>query len=385
MKILQITPYFLPHTGGIERYVYNLSKNLVKMGHEVEIIASNVPQNKETEQLDGITIHRYHCLCEPLRTPIVPDLLKLGDILDQFDIINIHNAYSFGAVCAAYFSRTCATPIVLTHHGQHRFGESVKDFCVRLYRNSAERFILRSVDHVVVLSQSDALYAASLGVDWNIISVIPNAINTDDFSSYLSQDPTAFLEKYYLKGKMVVLYVGEIIARKGIEYLIESIPLLIADAAYENIVFVIVGDGDYLSNAKNLVKKHNLQKHVIFTGRLSFVELVQAYRSANLFVLPSLSEGLPTSILEAMHFGLPVVSTDIPGVRDHFSNFALLVPPRDERALIDAIQTLLDDEDLAKDFSRKGKALVASRYTWDRVAREYETLYSNVCEYKSGC
>jgi len=85
-----------------------------------------------------------------------------------------------------------------------------------------------------------------------------------------------------------------------------------------------------------------------------------------------------------MYFGLPVVATDIPGVRDHFGDYALLVPPRAEHALADAIHTLLDDEDLAKDFSRKGKALVASRYTWDRITREYETLYSNVCEFDSG-
>jgi glycosyltransferase involved in cell wall biosynthesis len=381
MKILQITPYFLPHTGGIERYVYNLSKNLVKMGHEVEIIASNVPQNKETEQLDGITIRRYHCLCEPLRTPIVPDLLKLGDTLDQFDIINIHNAYSFGAVCAAHFSRTCATPIVLTHHGQHRFGEPLKDFCVQLYRNSAERFILRSVDHIVVLSQSDALYVSSLGADQNNINIIPNAINVDDFSSYTSLDPTEFLEKHNLEGKKIILYVGEVIARKGIEYLIKSVPSVTAGIHLEEeVVLVIVGAGDYLSSAKTLVKELKLEKSVIFLGRVSFTELLQAYRSADLFVLPSLSEGLPTSILEAMYFGLPVVSTDIPGVRDHFKGIALLVPPRNEHALSDALCTLLSDNGVSQDLSHRSKTLIKTGYTWDLVVKQYERMYANLTE-----
>lgn len=379
MKILQITPYFLPHIGGIERYVYNLSKNLVKMGHEVEIITSNVPQNKETEQLDGITIRRCHCLCEPLRTPIVPDLLKLGDTLDQFDIINIHNAYSFGAVCAAYFSRTCATPIVLTHHGQHRFGEPVKDLCVQLYRNSAERLILRSVDHVVVLSQSDALYASSLGADPNKISIIPNAINVDDFSPYISLDPTEFLEKHNLEGKKIILYVGAVIARKGIEYLIKSVPSVTAGIHLEEeVVLVIVGAGDYLSSAKTLVKELKLEKSVIFLGRVSFTELLQAYRSADLFVLPSLSEGLPTSILEAMYFGLPVVSTDIPGVRDHFKGIALLVPPRNEHALSDALCTLLSDNGVSQDLSHRSKTLINTGYTWDLVAKQYERMYADL-------
>ena len=145
-----------------------------------------------------------------------------------------------------------------------------------------------------------------------------------------------------------------------------------------------MGSGENLSDARALAKDLDVESHVVFTGRLPFVELMQAYCSSDLFVLPSLSEGLPTSILEAMYFGLPVVSTDIPGVRDHFSDFALLVPPSDEHALADAIHALLDDEDLAKSISRRGKALVVSRYTWDQVTREYETLYSNVCEFDSG-
>ena len=112
---------------------------------------------------------------------------------------------------------------------------------------------------------------------------------------------------------------------KGIPTLIKSTPLLIKKVLKEEAVFVIVGSGENLSDARALARDLDVESHVVFTGRLPFVELMQAYCSSDLFVLPSLSEGLPTSILEAMYFGLPVVSTDIPGVRDHFSDFALLV------------------------------------------------------------
>jgi len=261
----------------------------------------------------------------------------------------------------------------------------MKDMCVKLYEKSIGKIILKSVDNVVVLSESDARYISLFGLKKSNITILPNAINPADFSEYLNVDTTEFIEKYHLKGRKRVLFVGEVTNRKGVTTLIKSISLLTKRNLKENCVFVIVGSGENLSDARSLAKDLNVESWVVFTGRLSFLELVQAYRSADLFVLPSLSEGLPTSILEAMYFGLPVVATDIPGVRDHFSDYALLVPPRDEHALADAIHTLLDDEDLAKNFSQKGKSLVISRYTWDHVVREYEKLYLNMCELKSGC
>ena len=384
MKIAQITPYFLPHTGGVERYVYNLSKNLIQEGHRVEVITSNVPEGKTLDVVDGIPVRRLKCIGEPLRNPLVPSIFFLLDELKKFDIIHVHNLYGSLALSIFLLKRICKPPLVLTHHGQLVYGEPMKDTCVKIYENSIEKIILRSVDNAVVLSESDARYLSSSGLKKNRLEILPNAINPVDFAAYMNVDTTEFIEKHHLEGRKRILFVGEVTNRKGIPTLIKSIPLLRKKLLKEEAVFIIVGAGENLSDARDLARDLGVESHVVFTGRLPFVELMQAYRSSDLFVLPSLSEGLPTSILEAMHFGLPVVSTDIPGVRDHFSNNALLIPPRDEDALAGAIHTLLDDEGLAKDFSRKGKALVATRYTWDRVTREYETLYSNVRELASG-
>jgi glycosyltransferase involved in cell wall biosynthesis len=384
MKIAQITPYFLPHTGGVERYVYNLSKNLINEGHTVEVITSNVPEGRTVDVVDGIPVRRLKCIGEPLRNPLVPSIFLLLDELKKFDIIHVHNLYSSLALSIPLLKKFCKIPLVLTHHGQLIYGEPMKDTCVKIYEKSIEKIILKSVDNAVVLSESDAQYISLSGLKMDRVKILPNAINPADFTAYTNVDTTEFIEKYHLGGRKRILFVGEVTNRKGIPTLIKSIPPLIKKVLTEEVVFVIVGSGENLSDARALAKDLDVESHVVFTGRLPFVELMQAYCSSDLFVLPSLSEGLPTSILEAMYFGLPVVSTDIPGVRDHFSDFALLVPPSDEHALADAIHALLDDEDLAKSISRRGKALVVSRYTWDQVTREYETLYSNVCEFDSG-
>lgn len=376
MKIAQITPYFLPHTGGVERYVYNLSKRLISEGHTVEVITSNVPEGRTFDVVDGIPVRRLRCIGEPLRNPFVPSVFLLLDELKKFDIIHVHNLYSSLALSIPLLKKFCKIPLVLTHHGRLVYGDPVKDTCVKIYEKSIKKIILKFVDSTVVLSESDAQYILSSKLSNGNIKILPNAINPADFAAHMNVDTAEFIEKYHLAGRKRVLFVGEVTNRKGILTLMKSIPLLMKNVSKDDAVFIVVGSGENLSDARSLSRELDIEPHVVFTGRLPFIELVQAYRSADLFVLPSLSEGLPTSILEAMYFGLPVVSTDIPGVRDHFSDFALLVPPRDEHTLADAIHTLLGDEDLANSLSRKGKALVASRYTWDRIAREYETLYS---------
>lgn len=382
MKIAQITPYFLPHTGGVERYVYNLSKYLINEGHIVEVITSNIPESRSLDVVDGIPVRRLKCIGEPLRNPLVPSIFFLLNKLKKFDIIHVHNLYSSLAL-AIPLLKFCDVPLVLTHHGRLVYGEPLKDTFVKIYEKSIKQIILKSVDNTVVLSESDAQHILLSGLKKCKIDILPNAINPADFAAYIDADTTEFIQKYHLEGRKRILFVGEVTNRKGVSILIRSIPPLIKKVLKEDIVFIIVGSGENLSDARALARDLDIESHVVFTGRLPFIDLMQAYRSGDLFVLPALSEGLPTSILEAMYFGLPVVSTDIPGVRDHFIDFALLVPPKDEYALADAIHTLLSDANLAKSFSQKGKVLVTSRYTWDRVTKEYETLYSKVYKFKS--
>jgi len=385
MKIVQYAPYFIPYTGGQEYYIYNLSKHLVKNANQVNILTANYPECKAKESIKGILVSRYPCFARPLRNPIVPKLLSPDENISDYDIIHTHNEHSFAAMAAARISKKNNIPLIVTCHGQLRFGNPLYDSIERLYNKSIGRSVFEKSDVIVALSSSDRDYISSFGIDEDKIIVIPNAIDPSDLERYRlkSDELESFREWYNLSDKRVVLFVGQIIQRKGISYLLKSIPQILRKSKEET-SFVFVGKGDALKDSLCLAQELEIEGNVIFTGAVSARDLVAFYQISDLFVLPSLSEGLPTSILEAMYFGIPVVSTDIPGVRDHFSEFALLVSPRDEDALADAVQTLLTDRDLAKSLSRKGKALVASQYTWDRVTREYEMIYSNLCEVKSG-
>jgi glycosyltransferase involved in cell wall biosynthesis len=374
MKILQISPYFFPYQGGQERYIYHLSKELVKMGHSITLITSNFPRSNEFEILDGIHIHRVNCNFRILRNPITFDMLRFLKIAKNYDIINVHNEHSFAALAAIYFRQRLRVPIVVTCHGLLRFGEKVLDAFENFYFRTVGKLILKKAEAIITLSNSDKNYIINnIGVEGDKINVIPNAIDINYISSLSIARNMKIRHKS--SNRKIVLFVGPVIRRKGIEHLINAIPAVVSEVP--EAFFLIVGDGDFLESAKKLSKDLKVDKFIQFTGRISDAQLFKAYETANLFVLPSISEGLPTAILEAFFFELPVIVTDIPSIREHFENCALFVPQKNNIELSNAIVRLLNDESLAANLAINGKQIL-SAYSWSRVAKEYERVFKKV-------
>lgn len=350
------------------------------MGHEVHIATSDYPNGEKEDVIDGITITRYKHLARPLRNPLTPSMLFLKKSISKYDIVHVHNEHSFAAMIAAYFRIRSNVPLILTCHGQLVFGNKVIDWLERIYSKTIGKKIFVIVDKIISLSNSDMNYISSLGINSNKMCVLPNAIDSEELSKMnhstaeLVKIKNSFTQKYGINEKRIIMFVGPVIQRKGVEYLIKSIPDILQGSG-GNSVFVLVGGGEFLEKARQLVKKMQISDYVIFTERLTEEELIETYQCADLFVLPSLSEGLPTSILEAMYFGLPVVATAIPGVKDHFKDVALLVPPKNEKKLAEAILAILNDTELAKRLSISGSNLTKNKYTWSMVAKRYEEIY----------
>lgn len=377
MKILQVAPYFLPYKGGQEFYVQNLCKHLVELGHEVHIVTSNYPKENDFKTIQGITIKRYPVIFRILRNPIIPSIYKIGKKLDEYDIVHVHNEHSFSAMVIAYLRMKRKFPMIITQHGQLRFGNFLLDLIEKTYSKTIGKIIFRRADRIICLSHTDKKYVKRFIKKDRKIKVMPNAIDSVVLSKSVKKNNT-IIDKYNIKNKRIVLFVGQIIKRKGIDFLIKAIPYILKDPSKRDVVFLIVGMGDFLNKAKQMTKNLHISDSVIFTNKISFNELIQAYKYSNVYVLPSLSEGLPTTILEAMYFGLPVIASNIPGVRDHFENHALLVPVCNEKKLAEAISYVFDNVDFAKTRSKEGKKLIEDKYTWDIVAQEYCKVYKKL-------
>lgn len=376
MRILHLVHYFLPHQGGEERYAYYLSQALMRAGHEVWVLTSSLPGSPSTEVMDGIRVIRHKCMATILRNPITPGLLLPRKYLKGFNLIHAQNEHSFVANAAMLLKHYLNLPLIMTCSGRLIFGNPLADAIERLYSLTIGKATLNSADKVIVLSASEKRRLQGLGVKDNKIAVIPTGVDLGKWDSYLGVDTTSFLAKHHLDNQRVILYTGGITERKGLKYLIQALPKVLGK--YPDTVCLFVGDGDYRAEAERLVSELGLDPYVRFTGRVPDDEMALAYKSCSVYVLPSLSEGTPATLLEASLFSKPVVASDIDGVRDYFSETALLVPAKDSDKLASAIIRVLDDPELGSRMGEEGRRLVESNFTWQQHVEGVLKLYEEV-------
>ena len=252
---------------------------------------------------------------------------------------------------------------VAFHHGYTQ-----TDVKVRTY-NHIDRWSLRHAAHVVTTNQPFAAMLADRGVPPDRITVLHNGVRE---MGAIPAAVTAARRALGLRdGDRVVLAVGRLSREKGQAHLIRAIPALRGRARV-----VIVGDGPDRSSLEDLARALDVQESVIFAGMTANVS--PFYAMADVFVLPSLSEGSPNALLEAMACGLPVVATRVGGVPEIATNgtTALLVPSKDPVSLARAIDRLLDDVDLAAALGTAARRAALNRHTPEQRAATLSGLYA---------
>jgi len=175
----------------------------------------------------------------------------------------------------------------------------------------------------------------------------------------------------------VVLFVSRLIERKGLQFLMPALASLGPDVGPWRLV--VVGDGPRHEALLSQAMELGLTDRIEWLGQVAHDELSAIYRRADLFVLPSLSEGMPNVVLEAMASGLPILATRVPGseelVRDGDNGF--LVPAGDIAALGETLSRLLGDANLRRRMGLKSREFV-SAYTWSSLAERYLDLVQQV-------
>lgn len=268
------------------------------------------------------------------------------------------------------------------HHGEPApqplgFYRIVNSGYGAFYRNLS----LRQVQRLVFFTQS---YAQSLKLGGAVeprLRFIRPAVDVATFSP--GKDGSELRKKYVLGAEdKVVLFVGALTRRagderRGLSYLIEAMKLVREEVSSARLV--VVGGGDLLPRVKRRVQKLSLEQSVLFAGPVFGEELALHYTLCHLFVFPSYYEPFGFVVLEAMASGKPVIVCDIPGVRESVEQGVdgLKVPPRDSRALAQAIVHLLKSEGLAQAMGQKARSKVERR-SWRQFAEEMVTVYQEV-------
>ena len=359
MRILQITPSFLPRPGGIGRYVYNLSEELDAAGHNVEIVATDIPLQKErfltlfkdicsrkpnTTSYENYKLTLYPTIAEPLGNPVGLKLSNIKKQIKENDAVHLHGVYFYLTLRSVMMMRKYrdTKQLVITHHGRIVYDSLIKNTLVKIYEKIFVSYILKKADNIVVLSNSDKQQLSRIAPVAEKITILPNGINTSVFRRPAYHELSKFKNKYSIgENKKLILFVGVITTRKGIFDLLEAFATI---DNKESLVLFIIGDGPEHSDAVNKSIELGLEGGVIFTGKVSFDDLLCAYAVSDVYVLPSYFEGMPTTIIEALSMGTPVIATDIPGVRDNFSEYVSLVEVHNIKELARELFKVTDDK-----------------------------------------
>ena len=296
-NILIVAHHYPPHITGVGMVAHNQAKHLVVAGYHVTVITSETGKNEKSCVMDGVNVIRikaYNGFEDwsapfPIFSPrLISTFLKF---IKTTDIVHIHDAFYMSSFFAALFARAYKKPIVLTQHVAmipHPNRLIVEIQKVVYATTGALIFYWSNV--IITINDTVEKFLLGQGVSKNKIVALPNGVDTDLFH------PVKNPEKYALKkqlglslDKKIVLFVGRFVPKKGFDKVL----------AVRSSKFQIVFAGGDAPETK--------VEDVVFLGKLSQIKLAQVYQAADIFILPSLGEGFPLSIQEAMATGLPVM------------------------------------------------------------------------------
>lgn len=283
----------------------------------------------------------------------------------EYDLIHVHVAH-YEAFTAALAGKLLLKPTICKPTGTGAVGNTAA------VRRSPISILLpwglKLVDRFVSVSQMMSQELADLGIKAGQIVMIPNGVDTDWFRSNSSDT------KRSEQRPMCLLFVGRLSYEKGPDLLIEAFRAVVARNP-QAVRLVLLGEGKLRPVIEEQVRDHVLQKLVEFKGNTFDVR--PYLQEADLFLLPSRSEGLSNALLEAMAYGLPVVATRVSGTVDVIQDEVngLLVEPEDPQAIAQAVQRLLNDAGLAGRLGREARRTVEEKYSLQSVAERYIDLY----------
>jgi glycosyltransferase involved in cell wall biosynthesis len=242
--------------------------------------------------------------------------------------------------------------------------------------NFLDRMVLKKVSAVAAVSSRIAQNLVACGVASNRVRVIANGVDADAMNC----SPPASILSANLQGEKVIGMVARLDLQKGFEYLLRALSEL--GDWLRTVRVIVVGDGPDRAAIQGMVQASGLQSRVLFAGQRS--DMPAVYSLMDIFVLPSLDEGLPMTVLEAMAAGKPVIATRVGAiptvVRD--GETGLLVEPRDALGLRSAIARLLADADLCQRLGNQARDWVSQHYTSSATARKYRQMYEEVLHHR---
>ena len=390
MKILMLTWEYPPRiVGGIARVVHDLSKRLIKDGHEVTVVTyrdnADVPEYENDKgvnvyRVDNYMIHPNNFIDWIMQLNFNM-LSKATEIINKeggFDVIHAHDwlvTYAAKSLKNAY-----DIPIVATIHATEAGRNSGIHDETQRYINDTEWLLTYEATEVIVNSNYMKNEIQRLfGLPFDKINVIPNGINLSNFTG-IERDYD-FRRQYAMDNEKIILYVGRLVYEKGVQHLIAAMPKILSN--YNDAKLIIAGRGGMIDELRAEASNLGLNDKIYFTGYLNSKQVQKMYKCADVAVFPSTYEPFGIVALEAMLAGVPTVVSDVGGLDeivthgvDGMKSYA-----GNANSIADSVTALLYDHQLATNVSKKAKQKVKDQFNWEKIAQDTHFTYEKaICQ-----
>jgi glycosyltransferase involved in cell wall biosynthesis len=368
--------------------------NRLRTHYQIHVLAPHCPGTKTEEYLSGIYVKRFRYFIKPwerlayhggilsklkhhpwqyglLPFFFIGELLSLIRLLrmSKFHLIHAHWLIPQGlvALLARLFFQS-APPLLCTSHGGDLFALE------GTLLNKLKRFTVSNSTTVTVVSDAMRKEVIKLNVGHGRVYVIPMGVDLQN----------RFIPPETRTNNWSLLFVGRLVEKKGLHYLIDALPLILE--RHSKVFLRIAGDGPEKNELKLKCIKLGVSDHVHFLGAVKNELLPMLYQEANVVVFPSViaddgdQEGFGLVLVEALGCECAVVATDLPALRDIIDDgkTGLVVPQKNIQQLAEKVILLLNDHELGRSLGREGRNFVLKHYDWSIIEQKYVDLIESI-------
>ena len=315
---------------------------------------------------DNVEVYFVKNFITPFTKRLWPDLAlrKVIKLLKKInfnpDIVHAHRTWPCGTI-AYRFNKISNTPYVVTAHGGDAYSLPLKG---KYWNKVIEQSLNAALNVITVSKKNKEIMEKAMNV--TNIHVIPNGFND---SKFLKSDKDKCRELFKLPlEKTIFISVGFLEPIKGYNYLIEAISKI----DNSNLYFIVVGDGMQKQSLLQLAQDFGISNQINFVGAVSHEDVNKWLNAADFFIMPSLNEGVPTAMFEALACGLPVIASSVGGIPEIINNekYGLLFKPQSSSEIEKSIKKAID-----KEWSSNEIVEYSKKFIWSNLVEEIVKLY----------
>ncbi len=388
MKVCMLTTSYPLSAGDVSGiFIFRLCRALAASNVQVDVIAPGNGGALSEDEMGGASVHRF-CYFLPARfqrlaygpggipanlkrSPwlfiqvpffLVMFVIKSLRVAREADIIHAHWIYSGLVASAVKLLR--GTPFVVTLRGSDVLRSKKGRFSALV-----SRWILRRAAIITTVNQDLKHWAISQGIPSERVVFIRNGVDLPLKRQH--EEPNS---------QCRLLFVGSLVPGKGVHHLIEALSQVVREE--KAVRLQVIGDGSEKKHLERQINRHGLNLVVEFVGVQSPDQIPHWMNKSDCLVLPSLWEGTPNVVLEAMSCGLPVVASDLPGIREvmRHGEHGLLSKPEDVHGLAQNLLTIVRNKGFRFQMGERGREeIIKMGLGWDQVAKRYQEVYTRLC------